>query len=46
MKQRIDYIHHNPVEVGFVSGPQHWKWSSAHYYCGGTQGLLELVMLL
>jgi hypothetical protein len=33
----------NPVEAGFVSGPQHWKWSSAHDYCGGTQGLVEAI---
>ena len=46
MQQRINYIHNNPVEAGFVCEPQHWKWSSAHDYCGGTQGLLELVMLL
>ncbi len=46
MLQRINYIHNNPVEAGFVCEPQHWKWSSAHDYCGGRQGILDLVMLL
>jgi putative transposase len=46
MTQRINYIHNNPVEAGFVIEPQHWKWSSAHDYCGGTQGLIDLVMLM
>jgi putative transposase len=46
MQQRIAYIHNNPVEAGFVCEPQHWKWSSAHDYCGGTQGLLDLIILL
>ena len=46
MVQRLNYIHYNPVEAGFVCEPQHWKWSSAHDYCGGTQGLIDLVMLM
>ncbi len=46
LMQRLNYIHNNPVEAGFVCEPQHWKYSSAHDYCGGTQGLIDLVMLL
>jgi putative transposase len=37
----MDYIHNNPVVSGFVLEPQHWKYSSAIDYCGGT-GLLEM----
>ncbi len=44
MQQRINYIHNNPVRAGFVVQPEHWLWSSAHDYCGGTQGLLDMVM--
>jgi REP element-mobilizing transposase RayT len=44
--QRLNYIHNNPVEAGFVCAPEHWKYSSAHDYSGGTQGLLDLVMLV
>lgn len=46
MKQRIDYIHNNPVEAGFVDEPHHWRWSNAYDYAGGPQGLLELTILL
>ncbi len=44
--QRLNYIHNNPVEAGFVVEPQHWKYSSAHDYCGGKQGLIDLIMLV
>ena len=37
--QRLHYLHYNPVTAGFVLEPQHWRWSSAIDYCGGT-GLL------
>lgn len=46
MLQRLNYIHNNPVEAGFVCEPEHWKYSSAHDYAGGTQGLIDLVMLV
>ena len=44
--QRLNYIHNNPVEAGFVCEPQNWKYSSAHDYCGGKQGLIDLLMLV
>ncbi len=46
IKQRLKYIHNNPVEAGFVCEPQHYKYSSTHDYCGGTQGLIDLAMLV
>jgi REP element-mobilizing transposase RayT len=39
--QKVDYIHENPVVSGFVSHPEHWKYSSAVDYCGG-KGILEI----
>lgn len=33
--QKVDYIHMNPVQAGFVMEPQHWKYSSALDYSGG-----------
>jgi putative transposase len=27
--QKVDYIHNNPVQAGFVLEPYHWKYSSA-----------------
>ena len=29
IKQKIDYIHNNPVKSGFVTNPVEWKYSSA-----------------
>ena len=34
LKQKIDYIHNNPVEQGFVTDPGDWKYSSARNYAG------------
>ena len=45
LRQRLEYIHNNPVVAGFVTEPWHWKHSSAHDYCGGKQGIIELMML-
>ena len=32
IQQKIDYIHNNPVEAGFVTDPVDWKYSSARNY--------------
>lgn len=32
IKQKIDYIHNNLVEAGFVAAPIDWKYSSARNY--------------
>ena len=40
-RQKLDYVHNNPVEAGFVAEPQHWLYSSAIDYSGG-KGLLEI----
>ncbi len=39
--QKIDYIHNNPVEAGFVSEPEHWIYGSATDYAGG-KGLIDI----
>lgn len=41
MQQKLDYIHNNPVEGGFVDSPEDWRWSSARDYAG-LKGLLEI----
>jgi len=41
MRQKIDYIHHNPVKRGYVDQAEHWCYSSARDYAG-QQGLLEV----
>ena len=42
--QKVDYIHNNPVEAGFVLEPWHWKYSSAIDYSGG-KGLIEIDLI-
>jgi REP element-mobilizing transposase RayT len=34
MWQKLEYIHNNPVERGYVSCPEHWRYSSAANYLG------------
>jgi REP-associated tyrosine transposase len=29
VRQKLEYIHQNPVKRGFVSDPTHWRYSSA-----------------
>lgn len=41
MRQKIDYIHYNPVEAGYVDDPLDWKYSSARNY-EGLAGVLEV----
>ncbi len=40
--QKLDYIHYNPVEAGFVIKAEEWKYSSALDYYSG-KGLLEVI---
>ena len=42
LKQKIDYIHYNPVKRGYVIEPQHWRYSSASYYILGIEGELKI----
>jgi hypothetical protein len=30
--QKLDYMHNNPIEAGFVIEAEHWKYSSAVNY--------------
>ena len=41
MRQKLDYIHYNPVKKGYVDEPAHWRYSSARNY-EGKKGLLEV----
>jgi putative transposase len=43
-QQKLDYIHANPVEAGFVSRPEDYVYSSARNYCG-EQGALDVLIL-
>ncbi len=39
--QKLEYIHNNPVESGFVTKPYYWKYSSASNY-NGDIGAIEV----
>jgi len=41
MRQKIEYIHYNPVHRGYVDEPEDWRYSSARNYAG-RKGLLEV----
>jgi REP element-mobilizing transposase RayT len=41
MRQKLDYIHYNPVKRGYVALPEHWRYSSAGFYAG-LDGLIEI----
>ena len=41
MRQKLEYIHNNPVKRGYVDDPLHWRYSSARNYAG-LEGLIEV----
>jgi putative transposase len=40
-RQKLNYIHNNPVKRGYVDLPEHWRYSSARNY-NNQPGLLEV----
>ena len=45
LKQKIEYIHNNPLRRGLVERPEQWIYSSASNYILGT-GLIDIDILL
>jgi putative transposase len=45
IKQRLDYLHENPVRSGLVWEPWHYKYSSAIDYYTKEHGLLKVELL-
>ena len=43
--QRLNYLHWNPVVMGFVNEPWHWLLSSAVDYFTESKGLLDIIIL-
>ena len=41
-KERLDYLHYNPVAAGIVWEPWHYKYSSAINYYTNESGLLKI----
>ncbi|WP_255518145.1 hypothetical protein [Fulvivirga sp. M361] len=46
MDQRLDYIHNNPMEAGFVDDPVAWEWSSCMSYERQVEGKLAIVFVV
>jgi REP element-mobilizing transposase RayT len=44
LRQKLDYIHYNPVRLGLVDRPEDWRYSSARNYLG-QDGLLEIDLI-
>ncbi len=44
LDQKLEYIHQNPVQAGFVNNASDWLYSSARDY-EGTKGLIEIYYL-
>jgi len=40
--EKLNYIHHNPVERGLCTEPEGWTWSSFHHYATGEEGVVEI----
>ena len=38
-REKLDYMHANPVKRELVKNPSAWRWSSASFYAKGVPGL-------
>ena len=42
IREKLDYIHSNPVKRKLVMHPKDWPWSSWAYYARGEQGVVRI----
>ena len=42
VKEKLDYMHNNPVKRGLVNSPGDWVWSSFWFYEKGQPGLVAV----
>ena len=42
LRAKCDYIHDNPCKRGLAKTPIDWRWSSARYFAGKTDHVLEV----
>ncbi|MDW7693724.1 transposase [Flammeovirgaceae bacterium SG7u.111] len=45
LHEKLEYIHDNPVAMGFVESGEHWLYSSARDYYGTGKGLIDIEFL-
>jgi putative transposase len=46
LKQKVEYIHYNPVRRGLVSRPEEWRYSSARNYLLNDESTIKVDMFL
>ncbi|HXL22447.1 MAG TPA: hypothetical protein VOA78_08280, partial [Candidatus Dormibacteraeota bacterium] len=46
VKQKLNYMHANPVIRGLVKHPKDWPWSSWSEWMKGEKGLIEIDVVL
>jgi putative transposase len=44
-RQKLEYVHNNPVRKGYVEQPEHWKYSSARNYILDDHSIINVEML-
>ena len=42
LRQKLTYLHENPVRRGYVDAPEHWRYSSARNYVLEDDSVLEI----
>ena len=45
IEQKLNYIHNNPVEAGYVYSAEEWKYSSARDYLNHEMGMIDLCFI-
>ena len=41
-REKLDYMHMNPVKRGLVESPEQWRWSSFRFYHLGEKGPVKI----
>lgn len=44
IRQKLNYVHLNPIRAGFCDHPAKWKWSSYHAYLPHEKGEVPIEM--
>jgi REP element-mobilizing transposase RayT len=42
VREKLEYMHANPVKRKLVQHPKHWPWSSWSHYENGREGLIAI----
>ncbi|MBX7045257.1 MAG: transposase [Ignavibacteria bacterium] len=46
LKQKIEYIHNNPVKAGYCNLSDEWKYSSSEFYFTGKKSMIKIERLI